>query len=263
MVEGSRNVGGECLAAALYLVVTGFLRRKSAGSSKLKAGTVVALAASILLGIAGVLWAYRYAASAGILGQDAKEKYEQESSGKYGVLLGGRTEILAALPAIYDSPILGHGSWAKEPLYIILQNQALARLGYTMAWDISNEDLQEGLIPTHSYLFGAWVDGGILGAVFWGWIFVLTARVLLRVYPATAVLLPVVSFLAFLLLWDILFSPYGTPGRVSFPYSFVMMMTFASMAPQKAVQVATVTSKKRTLTAKRRVHAGLAPRPQQ
>ncbi len=263
MVEGGRNIGGECLAAAVYLVVTGSLRRKSGGSSKLKAATVLALAASIILGIAGVLWAYQYAATAGILGQTAQDTYEEESSGKYGLLLGGRTEILATLPAIYDSPILGHGSWAKEPLYIILQNQALARLGYTMAWDISNEDLQEGLIPTHSYFFGAWVDGGILGAVFWGWIYVLTARAFLRVYPDTAVLLPVASFLGFLMLWEILFSPYGTPGRVTFPYSFVMMMTFASMAPQKAVQVATVTSKKRTSTAKRRVHAGLAPRPQQ
>ena len=261
--EGSRAVGGFCLAAAVYLVVTGFLRRKSGGSSKLKAGTVMALAASIILGIAGVLWAYQYAATSGILGQGAQETYEEQSSGKYGVLLGGRTELLATLPAIYDSPILGHGSWAKEPLYIILQNQALARLGYKIAWNIADENLREGLIPTHSYLFSAWVDGGILGAVFWGWVFVLTARVLLRVYPDTAVLLPVIAFLAFLMLWDILFSPYGTPGRVTFPYSFVMLMTFAGMAPQKAVQVATVTLKKRTPTAKRRVHAGLAPRPQQ
>ena len=183
--EGSRAVGGFCLATALYLVVTGFLRRKSGGRSKLKAGTVLALAASIILGIAGVLWAYRYAATAGILGQDAQEKYEEQSSGEYGVLLGGRSELLATLPAIYDSPILGHGSWAREPLYIILQNQALARLGYKTAWNIADEDLQEGLIPTHSYFFGAWVDGGILGAVFWGWIFVLTAKALLRVYPDT------------------------------------------------------------------------------
>jgi hypothetical protein len=255
MVLGTRSAGGICLAAALFLFVTALSRRKNPGISKLKTGTMVSLAASIVVGAAAVMWAYQYAANTGILGEDAKEKYQEQSSGDYGILLGGRTEILATFPAIYDSPILGHGSWAKEPLYIILQNQALARLGYKTAWNIADEDLQEGLIPTHSYFFGAWVDGGILGAVFWGWIFVLTARVLLRVYPDTAVLLPAVSFLAFFMLWEILFSPYGTPGRATFPYSFVMMMTLLDTASSKVV---------RALPAKppKRIKASLMLRPQ-
>lgn len=237
---GSRNAGGECLAAALYLGATDFLRRKHPGSSELKAKTVATLAASILLGIAGVVWAYQYAATRGILGDAAKDKYEQESSGKYGVLLGGRTEILAEFPAIYDSPILGHGSWAKDPIYTIIQNQALARLGYTAANNLPaiKEQLYKGFIPTHSYLFGAWVDGGILGAIFWGWVLVLTARALLRVYPATVLLLPAVSFMAFLLLWNVLFSPYGTDGRLSFPYSIVMVMTCMDMARRNAALTA-------------------------
>jgi hypothetical protein len=253
--EGSRGEGGFCMAAALYLVITGFLRRKGAESSTLKAGTAVVLAASLILSIAGVVWGYGRAASSGILGDDAREKYEEQSGGQYGLLLGGRTEMLSSIPAIYDSPILGHGSWAKDPLYMILQNQALARLGYTWVWDVSNEDLQEGLIPTHSYIFGAWVDGGILGAVFWGWVFVLTARALLRVYPATAVLLPAVAFVAFSLLWDILFSPYGTPGRISFPYAIVVMMTCVDMAFRKTICVPASKTK-------RTIRTALTPRPQ-
>ena len=63
-------------------------------------------------------------------GRGRGTKYEQESAGYYGVLLGGRPELLAELPAVYDSPILGHGSWAREPLYIIEQRQALLLLGY-------------------------------------------------------------------------------------------------------------------------------------
>ena len=237
MALGSRAVGGVCFAAALFLFVTGVSRRKNPGISRLKTGTMAALAASIIVSAAAVLGAYQYAAKAGILGEQASEKYEEQSSGDYGILLGGRTEILAEFPAIYDSPILGHGSWAREPLYIILQNQALARLGYKMAWDIDSDILQEGFIPTHSYIFGAWVDGGILGTVFWGWIFVMTARVLIRVYPATVELLPVASFLTFLLLWNILFSPFGTDARLTFPYTFVMLMTVMDPASWKVVQV--------------------------
>ena len=96
---------------------------------------------------------------------------------------------------------------------------------------ITPEEMRNGFIPTHSYLFGAWVDAGILGAVFWAWIFVLAARVLMRVYPETAQLLPVVAFLSFLLLWDILFSPYGTESRYAVPYSIVLITLYGYIAP--------------------------------
>ena len=225
MVLGARSMGGICLAAALYLFVTRLSRRKNPGVSRLKARTVVGLAASILLSVVGVMWAYGHAASAGILGQNSKDKYEQESSGEYGVLVGGRPELLAEIPAIYDSPILGHGSWAKQPMYLVEERRALQLLGYDGAPLIFREQLKEGLIPAHSYFFQAWVDSGILGAVFWGWVFLMAARVLLRVYPDNAELLPVVAYLVFNLLWDIPFSPYGTPGRITFPYTFVMLMT--------------------------------------
>ncbi len=263
IVLGSRNLGGVCVAAAVYLLVTRFLRRKGTTGSRLKAGAIVALAASILVGAAGILWAYQYAANSGILGEEARQKYEEQSSGKYGVLLGGRTELLASLPAVYDSPILGHGSWAKDWTYLALERRALFVLGYKGAWDVSREELLEGLIPAHSYLLQAWVYGGVVGAIFWGWLYVLTARALMRVYPPTVVLLPVAAFMAFSLLWDILFSPYGATARFVVPYYIVMLATCMDMAPQKAAQVATAVVKKRTVMAKRRVHAALAPRPQQ
>ena len=33
------------------------------------------------------------------------------------MLLAGRADIVPALYAIYDSPVIGHGSWAKDPSY--------------------------------------------------------------------------------------------------------------------------------------------------
>ncbi len=256
MVQGSRNTGGECLAAALYLSVIRIMRRKGPGNSKLRARTAIALAVSILVGVVGVMWAYGRAAKAGILGEDAQRKYEQESSGKYGVLLGGRIELLATIPAIYDSPILGHGSWAKDPIYIIQMHRALLLLGYRIAAkSITPDDMRSGYIPEHSYFFGAWVDAGILGAVFWVWILVSTARVLMRAYPADAELLPVGSFLAFLLLWNVLFSPWGTDARFTFPYSFVLLMTLMDTASGTAEQIP-------ASRAKNRIKTKLAPRLQ-
>jgi hypothetical protein len=214
------------------------MARKSAQSSKLRARDVLTIAASCIIGLGSIYWTYQYVAGKGALGEDARSKYEEQSSGQYGILLGGRVEMLGYLPAIYDSPILGHGSWAKDPTYIIAEHQALALMGYSAADEISTEDLELGLIPSHSYLFGAWVDAGILGAVFWAWVFFLDAKTLFRVYSPTTVLLPVMSYMGFELLWDVLFSPYGAEARIVFPFYLVTLMTCSEMAPRKAVLAA-------------------------
>lgn len=237
LVVGSRSVGGVCLATALYLFVSRTMARKGAETSKLKVRWMLLFTASIILGFAGVFLAYQIAASAGVLGEDARVKYENQSSGRYGLLLGGRVEALGYVPAIYDSPILGHGSWAKDPTYLIEEHEALALMGYSTANEYSPDDIEAGLIPTHSYLFGAWVDAGILGALFWAWIFVLDAKALLRVYPPTTALLPIMSYIGFELLWDVLFSPYGAEVRIIFPFYVVMLMTCSDMMPRKAAHV--------------------------
>jgi len=242
---GARSLGEICLVAACYLLATRFLNTKGKAGSKVKAGTVLALVASIILGIAGTAWAYQYAASAGILGDEAKDKYEHESSGKYGVLVGGRPDLLGAIPAIYDSPILGHGSWAEDWTYLKAEREALLLLGYKEAFSITREDFVSGAIPAHSYMLQAWVWAGIVGALFWAWVFVFTARAFMRIYPATAALLPLFSFVALLLLWEILFSPFGEEVRIIFPYYMVVVMTLSRHAPGKAVRAVIKKAKKK------------------
>jgi len=236
---GSRNTGGACLGAASYLLAIRYLQRKGTGVFRLKTRVVVTIAASIVLGAVTILWAYKYAAGRGILGESALEKYEHQTSGQYGMLLGGRKELMGSLPAIYDSPILGHGSWARDPIYLIEARRALAEMGYDDAWDMTSDALEEGYIPSHSYLLGAWVNAGIVGALFWGWFFVSTVKVLMRVYAPNVALLPLTSFIVFSLLWDILFSPYGMTTRIIVPYYFVTMMTCISLAPNKTAPIAT------------------------
>ncbi len=237
---GARSSGGLCLAAAVYLLVTRYLSRTTTASHKLKASTVALIAASLLAGVVGIFWTYQYAATSGILGEEARAKYEEQSSGKYGVLLGGRAELLASIPAVYNSPILGHGSWARDPTYIIIQRQALVMLGYSAdAIDVDPDEIAEGLIPAHSYLFQAWVDAGVLGAVFWACVWVMVLRVLMRTYPPGIVLPAAVPWMAFGLLWAILFSPYGATERIIAPYYIVIFMGYRNIASRKAAEAAT------------------------
>lgn len=235
---GARSAGGICVAAALYLAMNQYIARKTAGGVRLKTGFIVMMVFVFTIGTVAVLSLYSYASAKGYLGEEAGGKFEQQSSGKYGVLLGGRIEMLGAIPAIIDSPILGHGSWAKEPKYTVIMRQALAYLDYEGALDMSKDELVEGLIPSHSFLLGAWVYAGVLGAFFWGWIWIMIVRSLLRVYPPAANLLPLMAFVSFVLLWDILFSPFGTSRRAQVSYYLVLIISYYDTAVKSAALLA-------------------------
>ncbi len=204
IVMGSRSNGGFCLAAAFYLFTSHFLRKRAARGVKLKVGAIAAIAATLVIGAIGMVWAYSYAAKAGMLGEQARDKYKLDSGGKYGILLGGRVEVFASIPAIYASPILGHGSWARDRIYVFLEKRALALMGYNVREEMDPDAFKEGYIPTHSYILGAWVNAGILGAIFWSGVFVLVARALMRVYPSGVPMLPFAAFAGFETLWDCL-----------------------------------------------------------
>ena len=93
------------------------------GRRKLTQPNNTKLVLMIALGV-GAIWAvlaaYQFAALEGYLGEDARDKLIDQTNLGAGILLGGRTEILVSMQAIADSPILGHGSWAKGQEYVDL-----------------------------------------------------------------------------------------------------------------------------------------------
>jgi len=196
-----------CLAIHA-LRVHGFMRSRS--SLLLWSGTVFAASGVILWFIYSISLDSRYA------GIDLRAKHELQSQAKGGILVGGRSEFLIAMRAIYDSPLLGHGSWAKNAKYA---NMDLAEYGL---------DRRDGsgvnLIPTHSHIFGAWVEAGILGGLFWLVVLALTLRGLLSVFRWSHSLTPLVVFTAIGLLWSIPFSPFGFEDRffMAFEISIIL-----------------------------------------
>jgi hypothetical protein len=233
---GSRSIGEFCLGAAVYILVAGYLQRKGFANRTLKNGTIAAIAVLGFIGLMGTYMGYQYAVISGMLGDDARKKFEEQSSGDYGVLLGGRVEMLSSVPAIIDSPILGHGSFARDPKYLLAEQQALAMMGYKGAGKLDPDMLEEGLIPTHSHLLGSWVNAGILGGLIWAWVWLLACKMLLRVYPSGVKLLPLAAYAAFDLLWEILFSPYGLQARVITPFYAIIIMSFLGIAQSYSVK---------------------------
>lgn len=181
-----------------------------------KAGTAlrVGVLAMMTMAAAGVaLSAIRVASSIGFLGEEAQKKNETQSQSRGGILIGGRPEILVSSQAVLDSPILGHGSWAKDPKYTDMLYDIEAEYDLKPNLD---EMVEAGgdLIPAHSHLMGAWVEAGILGALFWGYVILLVIKSIVRISilrPATA---PLYTWMLLVFAWDIFFSPISTGRRL-------------------------------------------------
>jgi hypothetical protein len=177
-------------------------------------GLAVGVLGLLAVALAGL---YSAGASSGYFGEEAREKYEFQNAsggGVLAILLVGRPEILVSTEAIADSPILGHGSWARDYKYLRLLAAATRDIRED-GYDLLAADVNEGLIPTHSYLFGSWVEAGLLGGLFW---LVVLYLLVLRVMPVAirqGGLLAVVTLMLMMpMLWDIFYSPFGAYVRV-------------------------------------------------
>ena len=204
---GARGVALISLLAGIYAFS---LRR--AGAVRLRGSRLLFTLGVVLLSGWIFMSFYSYLAQSGELGATAQSQYETQGSGEGGVLLGGRSEILSSAMAIFDSPIIGHGSWARDPKYKFILEERRRELGYARVGVMSDD-----LIPTHSHIFGAWVEAGVMGAVFWFYIFCIVLRIMMKA-PGSEPILPICIFVSIAMLWNILFSPYGADMRVVFAY---------------------------------------------
>ena len=172
----------------------------------------------------GIIAVYTTAASNNWLGDAAKEKYEMQAGGELGLLQGGRAESLASSQAILDSPILGHGSWARDVYYVHVLVDALEKNGIPIVGD----PYEDTLIPTHSAILGSWVEAGVFGGIFWvvALIFMVIGvfNALKREYvPATFVAAMLFGFA-----WSAFFSPFANSARLSVAGTLCLIVNLTS-----------------------------------
>ena len=214
MMLGFRSLAGVCFLAAVLLM----LRSRWAGGGRL---TPVALVVVSAVAAVGFFIGYQRAAKDGLLGPAAAVKFETQSrGGDLGIVLAGRPETYASALAIRDSPLIGHGSWPSDPQYRLAMAAELRSRGY-LVYEPADTDR----IPTHSHLLGAWVEAGLLGAVFWGAVLVLCCSALLAVQRSRTDFAPLAAFFGFGLAWDVLFSPFGADRRIIVPFAIVVLVS--------------------------------------
>ncbi len=128
LVLGYRSLGGVALMTAAYLVLNSLVGRSESAFRPSIGRAFVGVVSCVVMAVS-VLVVYDLAAGRGLLGPDAQVRYYTQA-GSLGVLLGGRHESLVSTQAILHSPILGHGSWARDPKYVELLSDRLTELGY-------------------------------------------------------------------------------------------------------------------------------------
>lgn len=183
----------------------------------ISAASLAIASVAVLIVVNILALAYSYGASSGMFGAEAQEKYESQvmyGGGLINMLLGGRSEGLVSTQAIADSPIIGHGSWAKNFKYSMMLADLRRNFSEVNEGAVT-DDTMDGLIPSHSYLLGAWVEAGIVGGAFWLFIIL---WMLFRVLPAAWLSGDVVGLFVVMSLplffWNVLFSPFGANVRV-------------------------------------------------
>ena len=117
-----------------------------------------------------------------------------------------------------DSPIIGHGSWARDMKYVYYLQKLRAKLRLTK-YRITSD-----LIPAHSFIIGSWVEAGIAGGIFWIFVFYNAIKALIRVVLYNYQLAPLFLYLLLGLCWNIWFSPFAFSGRISVAFSIVLLV---------------------------------------
>ena len=157
----------------------------------------------------------------GLLSEAARAKNESQEKGG-GLLLGGRPEFLIGLRAALDSPLIGHGAWAKDFKYTEMMADMLAENNEDVN-RVAIESLSGGLIPGHSELVTTWVWAGLPGVIFWLYILLLSLRGITRLSIARPWTAPLYTWILISGLWDILFSPYAYSRRLTTSLALVII----------------------------------------
>lgn len=176
-----------------------------AGSTKDRVNSFIVLGVALAAVAFAAISGYGALAGNGFLGVNAQDKYLHDQAAG-GVLLGGRSESIASIKAITDSPIIGHGSWARDLTYVYFRASMLRQRGVDST---GHYRIVDDLIPTHSYILGSWVEAGIVGGLFWIFVLVLIVRAAYATLFTANRATPFVIYTLFSFAWDVPFSYFG------------------------------------------------------
>lgn len=128
-----------------------------------------------------------------------------------------------AIKAIVDSPIIGYGSWSSSSELFRFQREAIQEVAGKAAGGYKIDGMSSAV---HAMMFQAWVEGGVLGAVFFLTMGFMTLRrlpTLILKRPADP-LFPVLLYFSIFGLWHVVMSAFAAPLRLHLALAAVCLL---------------------------------------
>lgn len=247
IVMDFRSHGAILIVVAVLLISSIFLQSRSLISGAKFFSTIV----GVLLAGGAAFQIYVYAAQSGWLSESATRKYQnQVEDADEPLLIAGRSETLVYFEAIFDSILIGHGSWPRDLYYAerLVMERYERGLSSNLALPLDNA------IPIHSHLFGGLIEAGIAGGIFWANILLLIVKSLMRSSGGNSHMRPLYLYGAVLLLWDILFSPFS--GFRRFETAFLIVIVLRSLHQRQTLPRARIKHRSSVRRKRRRRSSG-------
>ncbi len=220
----SRSLAAITMVVAVYCLASTFWGRVRPAEFKARSFVAVIVSLSLFAYIGPL--AIGRMATAQLLPDNLVTKNQLQAANSYGFLAAARPDTFTALYAISKRPLLGYGSgvFDAEVFSFYAEVNAAsyrdAHLSRSVFKNIYKQDWSQG-IPSHSHVFGAWADAGILAALSWFFVMWLDLKMLARLWRWGHPLAPLFVFVGIANLWDILFSP--GPIRLDMAIRLVIM----------------------------------------
>jgi O-antigen ligase len=181
---GSRSSFGANLLSSFFFIGYAYFKR----ITKTFIDNFVLLCVAGIIVVSIIFSIYKNLAIQGKLGQEEYDKFYSEMVDSEAGVLGSRDDIMRAWPFLSRHPIVGAGS------------SSLDRWGYI------EDDIK---LPGHSALVGAWVQNGIFGLVFWGYVLWMIMVFVQKRVMSLQLYAPFTVMKTVSMVWAILFSPFG------------------------------------------------------
>ena len=167
----------------------------------------------LLVGIISLVWvSYLSLSAINIVPQNIANKMEHQMNSPYGLISTARPDVAAAVIGVAKKPLTGYGSGVVDRDIFRNFNKFYYRGDDNI---VSKQMLlidQWESSPSHSHLFGAWVDAGFLASIAWILVVLFTAKILIQASFYRTPLTPLTLFASLTMLWDVIFSP--GPNRI-------------------------------------------------
>ena len=210
LAQGARSLGAIVLATGLLAILAQMTGKESPVKVSLgRFGIYTAV------GLVGVTLSYQlaiYATNQRWYPEELQKRMEEQVNNPVGLLAAGRPDTATALYAISRRPITGYGTGHADPEIAAYYGFMASATYYENAnyGALLNEMIDEGFeigIPSHSHIFSAWAEGGILAI--WSWVFTLGVCLFVAVRCAlwNNGWAPLFILVASQTIWDVLFSP--------------------------------------------------------